>query len=36
MPYLYGKNHNDFLKKYNDTGETTVSNKERNLFGKNK
>lgn len=36
MPSLYGVHHDDFLKRFLDTSESTLLNKERILFGKHK
>jgi len=36
MPLLYARYHDDFLKRFLDTNEATLLNKERQLLGKNK
>lgn len=36
QPIIYAKHHDDILKRYLETNETTISNKDKPLFGKNK
>lgn len=36
MPSLYARNHDDFLRRFLETNEATLLNKERLLLGKHK